>query len=132
MFSVRSHFSSGHTCAFLNTLFCIRRCYIFFFKREIIPTTYHNTSLIQTTSISVRGRAVVGVIDNPSHHVTRHGISLRTRQDYNRGSADERTTAVKHSANIVGVIQGGYIFYAGASLAGVSCRRRWPRLLLLS
>jgi len=27
--------------------------------------------------------------------------------------------------------QGGYIFYAGASLAGVSCRRRWPRLLLL-
>jgi len=28
--------------------------------------------------------------------------------------------------------QGGYIFYAGASLAGVSCRRRWPRLLLLS
>jgi len=30
------------------------------------------------------------------------------------------------------VNQGGYIFYAGASLAGVSCRRRWPRLLLLS
>ena len=28
--------------------------------------------------------------------------------------------------------QGGYIFYAGASLARVSCRRRWPRLLLLS
>ena len=27
--------------------------------------------------------------------------------------------------------QGGYIFYAGASIAGVSCRRRWPRLLLL-
>ena len=22
--------------------------------------------------------------------------------------------------------QGGYIFYAGASIAGVSCRRRWP------
>ena len=31
-----------------------------------------------------------------------------------------------------GRAQGGYIFYAGASLAGVSCRRRWPRLLLLS
>ena len=28
--------------------------------------------------------------------------------------------------------QGGYIFYAGGSIAGVSCRRRWPRLLLLS
>ena len=27
--------------------------------------------------------------------------------------------------------QGGYIFYAGGSLPGVSCRRRWPRLLLL-
>jgi len=27
--------------------------------------------------------------------------------------------------------QGGYIFYAGGSIAGVSCRRRWPRLLLL-
>ena len=27
--------------------------------------------------------------------------------------------------------QGGYIFYAGRSIAGVSCRRRWPRLLLL-
>ena len=25
-----------------------------------------------------------------------------------------------------------YIFYAGGSIAGVSCRRRWPRLLLLS
>ena len=33
---------------------------------------------------------------------------------------------------ILGPDQGGYIFYAGASLAGVSCRRRWPRLLLLS
>ena len=30
------------------------------------------------------------------------------------------------------VDQGGYIFYAGASLAGVTCRRRRPRLLLLS
>ena len=28
--------------------------------------------------------------------------------------------------------KGGYIFYAGGSIAGVSCRRRWPRLLLLS
>ena len=26
---------------------------------------------------------------------------------------------------------GGYIFYAGGSIAGVSCGRRWPRLLLL-
>ena len=24
------------------------------------------------------------------------------------------------------VDQGGYIFYAGGSIAGVSCRRRWP------
>ena len=32
----------------------------------------------------------------------------------------------------VTVTQGGYIFYAGGSIAGVSCRRRWPRLLLLS
>ena len=28
--------------------------------------------------------------------------------------------------------QGGYIFYAGGNIAGVSCCRRWPRLLLLS
>ena len=34
--------------------------------------------------------------------------------------------------DLVCLDQGGYIFYAGASLAGVSCRRRWPRLLLLS
>jgi len=27
--------------------------------------------------------------------------------------------------------QAGYIFHAGGSTAGVSCRRRWPRLLLL-
>jgi len=27
--------------------------------------------------------------------------------------------------------QGGHIFYAGGSIAGVRCRRRWPRLLLL-
>jgi len=26
----------------------------------------------------------------------------------------------------VRVTQGGYIFYAGGSIAGVSCRRRWP------
>jgi len=37
-----------------------------------------------------------------------------------------------HSAELLSPGQGGYIFYAGASLAGVSCRRRWPRLLLLS
>jgi len=33
---------------------------------------------------------------------------------------------------VVAPDQGGYIFYAGASLAGVNCRRCWPRLLLLS
>ena len=27
--------------------------------------------------------------------------------------------------------QGGYMFYDGGSIDGVSCRRRWPRLLLL-
>jgi len=30
-----------------------------------------------------------------------------------------------------GAEQGGYIFYAGGSIAGVSCCRRWRRLLLL-
>ena len=40
---------------------------------------------------------------------------------------------VRYSTTVTSLLhQGGYIFYAGASLAGVSCRRRWPRLLLLS
>jgi len=39
---------------------------------------------------------------------------------------------VAGTARVIRSDQGGYIFYARASLAGVSCRRRWPRLLLLS
>ena len=33
---------------------------------------------------------------------------------------------------VTGLVQGGYIFYAVGGIAGVSCRRRWPRPLLLS
>jgi len=42
------------------------------------------------------------------------------------------TSDVTESFRYIGCCQGGYIFYAGGSIAGVSCRRRWPRLLLLS
>ena len=47
-----------------------------------------------------------------------------------RGSTGSEPATIKHAGTCQR--QGGYIFYAGASLAGVSCRRRWPRLLLLS
>ena len=43
-----------------------------------------------------------------------------------------RTAIIVIIIDYVCIEQGGYILYAGASLAGVSCRRRWPRLLLLS
>jgi len=33
---------------------------------------------------------------------------------------------VGNNNQIQGSHQGGYIFYAGGSIAGVSCRRRWP------
>ena len=41
-------------------------------------------------------------------------------------------TTHTHGITLATCTQGGYIFYAGGSIAGVSCRRRWPRLLLLS
>ena len=40
--------------------------------------------------------------------------------------------SISQLVDVVTIDQGGYIFYAGGSIAGVSCRRRWPRLLLLS
>jgi len=36
------------------------------------------------------------------------------------------TTSTSRLVVAGGPDQGGYIFYAGGSIAGVSCRRRWP------
>ena len=68
-------------------------------------------------------------------HVDQHGV-ISVHAPVDREAYDTFRFPVlavdAGSPPLTGSVQGGYIFYAGASLAGVSCRRRWPRLLLLS